>query len=79
MIDTTREDVRNAASTLAYHWASREPRDREGVRRLIAAYPLAVRLPLCALILERLHALYPHDALQAFDGLLFDIAGIEEG
>ncbi|MGM5019190.1 hypothetical protein [Tardiphaga sp. 367_B4_N1_1] len=74
----TREDIRNAASTLAHHWASRDPQDREGVRRLIAAYPLAIRVPLCALILERVHATYPPEALQAFDNLLFDMADIEE-
>jgi hypothetical protein len=78
MCNVSREDIRNAASTLAHHWASREPQDREGVRRLIAAYPAAYRLPLCALILERLHFSYASEATEAFDGLLFDMADIEE-
>jgi hypothetical protein len=74
MCTVTRDDIRNAASTLAHHWATRDPKDREGVRRLIAAYPPATRLPLCALILECLEA----DQRVAFDGLLFDMADIEE-
>lgn len=77
MCTVTRDDIRNAASTLAHHWATRDPRDREGVRRLIAAYPPATRLPLCALILERLQD-YAGDTCTAFDGLLFDMADIEE-
>lgn len=77
MCDVTRNDIRNAASTLAHHWATRDPKDREGVRRLIAAYPPATRLPLCALILERLQD-YPAESVGAFDGLLFDMADIEE-
>lgn len=79
MCDVTRDDIRNAASTLAHHWAQRDPKDREGVRRLIAAYPPATRLPLCALILERLNTLYgDHGGVHAFDALLFDMADIEE-
>jgi hypothetical protein len=78
MCEPTRDDIRNAASTLAHHWATRDPKNREGVRRLIAAYPPAIRLPLCALILERLGD-YPQDNMRdSFDGLLFDMADIEE-
>lgn len=78
MCTVTRDDIRNAASTLAHHWAQRDAKDREGVRRLIAAYPPATRLPLCALILERLGD-YPETGLRAaFDGLLFEMADIEE-
>ncbi|WP_368508076.1 hypothetical protein [Bradyrhizobium lupini] len=77
MCNVTRDDIRNAASTLAHHWATRDPKDREGVRRLIAAYPPATRLPLCALILERLQD-YKGDTVSAFESLLFDAADIEE-
>lgn len=80
MCDVTRNDIRNAASTLAHHWARGDSdKDREGVRRIITAYPPAMRLPLCALILERLVATYgDHGGVHAFDGLLFDMADIEE-
>lgn len=78
MCEVTRDDIRNAASTLAHHWASRAPKDREGVRRLIAAYPPAMRLPLCALILERLVGMNDGYGSDAFDALLFDMADIEE-
>lgn len=77
--DVTREDVRNAASTLAHHWVGADPaKDREGVRRLIVAYPEAARVPLCAHVLRYLELRGFYTQAEKFEGMLFDLAGIEE-
>lgn len=78
MQDITRDNVRDVASTLAHHWVGSDPvKDREGVRRIITAYPTAMRTALCALILWRLEGQGFYTAAGAFESMLFDMAGIE--
>jgi hypothetical protein len=73
----TRDNIRDAASTLAHHWTSADRRDRLGVERLLLAYPVELQRPLAALILMRLEERGHYTGAAAFEALLFDLAGLE--
>lgn len=75
-LDITRDNIRDAASTLSHHWSTRELKDRAGVERLIYAYPCAMRPVICALILRYLEA--RGGDWSTFESMLFDMAGIVE-
>ena len=71
-----RETIRDAASTLAYHWAEGPAgiKDRLGVERLIRAYPKGLQLPLCAWVLLYLERRGWYTQAAAFESFLFDLA-----
>lgn len=76
--DITRDNYRDVASTLAHHWCGADTmRDREGVRRVLVAYPAAIRAVLSALILSRLEGQGAYTQAGAFEAMLFDLAGVE--
>ena len=77
--DHVRDTIRDAASTLAFHWAEGPGghKDRLGVERLIRAYPTGLQLPLCANILLMLERSGHHAQAVAFEALLFSLADEE--
>jgi hypothetical protein len=70
----TRDNIRDAASTLAHHWTSGEPRDWQGVERLLLSYPISLQRPLCALVLLFLQERGWYTRAAAFERFLFDLA-----
>jgi hypothetical protein len=73
----TRDNIRDAASTLAHHWTSSEHRDRLGVERLYLAYPVELQRPLGALVMRNLELRGFYRQAAAFERMLFDLAGLE--
>jgi hypothetical protein len=72
----TRDGIRDAASTLAYHWTSAESRDHQGVERMMLAFPVELQRPICALVLFFLEQRGAYTRAAAWERLLFDIAGL---
>jgi len=73
----TKNNVRDAASTLAHHWCGADAMDRVGVERVILAYPQALQLPLCALIMHTLEGRGFYTQAAAFEGWLFALADVD--
>lgn len=73
----TRDNIRDAASTLAHHWASKDRRDRLGVERIYLAFPVELQRPLGALVMRMLELRGLYTAAAAWEGLLFELAGLE--
>lgn len=71
----TRDNIRDAASTLAHHWVSADSRDRLGVERLIRAYPHQMRPVICAHIMRHLVLQGFYTQAEKFEDLLLDLAG----
>jgi hypothetical protein len=71
----TKDNIRDAASTLAHHWVSAEPKDREGVERLIRSHPVPLHPVLCAHVMRYLELRGFYTKAEQFEGLLFDLAG----
>jgi hypothetical protein len=71
----TRDNIRDAASTLAHHWVSAEPKDREGVERIIRSHPVPLHPVLCAHVMRYLELRGFYTKAEQFEGLLFDLAG----
>jgi hypothetical protein len=71
----TKDNIRDAASTLAHHWVSAEPKDRVGVERIIRAYPAPLWPALCAHIMRYLELRGWYVKAEQFEALLFDFAG----
>lgn len=69
----TRENLRNAASTLAHHWEHGEGKGHIGVERLLLAYPTAHQSLLSALILGYLFT-RNRAAAETFEDFLYDLA-----
>lgn len=72
--------IRDAASTLAYLWRTNpDPADQCGLERILLAYPDATRAVLGAYVVRQLHEQASSPAeIESFLTLLADIAGIEE-
>jgi hypothetical protein len=74
----TRDQVRDASSTIAHLWSNGMQMDRIGAARLIKLVPADWRPVVCANIMLMLQQRGEYTQAQAFEGLLFDLAGIEE-
>jgi hypothetical protein len=71
----TRDNIRDAASTLAHHWVSAEPKDRAGVERIVHAYPQALQPVLCTHVMRYLELRGFYVKAELFEAFLFDLAG----
>jgi hypothetical protein len=76
----TRANLRNAASTLAHHWASGEggscAHNRLGVERCLLAYPEGHQRVLCAMMFQVLNTRHGAHHADAFEDMLYDAAMI---
>jgi len=76
----TRSNLRNAASTLAHHWAVAPEgslsANRLGVERLLLAYDPEVRCALCVAIAHTLHTRHGAHHADAFEDMLYDASVI---
>jgi len=70
----TREALRNAASTLAYHWENNAGIDRIGVERMLDAYPHAHQRLLSLMVYDYLETRGAYTAAMAFESMLYDAA-----
>jgi hypothetical protein len=74
----TRANLRNAASTLAHHWASGDggssASNRLGVERCLLAYPEGHQRVLCAAIVQVLRGRHGAHHADAFEDMLYDAA-----
>lgn len=71
----TKDNIRDAASTLAHHWVSDEPKTRHGVERLIRAYPSALHPALCAHVMRYLEQRGWYVRAEHFEAFMFELAG----
>lgn len=75
----TRDAIRDTASTLAHHWVGPDRiKDRLGVQRIILSHHESLRPVLCAHVMRYLEQRGWFTQAAAFEGLLFDLAGVED-
>jgi hypothetical protein len=71
----TKDNIRDAASTLAHHWVSADRKDHEGVERIIRAYPSMLQPVLCAHVMRYLELRGWYVKAERFEAFLFELAG----
>lgn len=75
---TTRDNVRDTASTLAHLWTGADHRDQCGVERVIRSHPIELRPVLCAHIMRYLELRGFYTKAEKFEGMLFDMADVPD-
>jgi hypothetical protein len=78
MMKTTRDNVRDTASTLAHLWTGADRRDQYGVERIIRSHPESIRPVLCAHIMRYLELRGLYTKAATFEGMLFDMADVPD-